>query len=175
MRARSALVAVCMMAVLPMMSVTSASAGSSGSVIHDGAYGMNTNGAAAGYSTVALTVVANGRKLLGGRKNSAVDCTVAPSLVNVNQNTLDSITVLTIIIPTLPISAAGTFSYSGNAQVDAEYNSSIQTFTLPMTISGRIVKGPIVAKRTTAAVVTFSAPAICAAETPTRFLLKWYP
>lgn len=174
MRARFATVVVCLTAMLPMMSMTSASAASSGSAIHDGVYAMQANGAAAGYSSAYLTVVANGRKLLGGRKHSSVDCTASASLVDQNPNTLDPITVMTITIPTLAISAAGTFSFSGNAQVNAN-DSSNATFTLPMTVSGRLVKGPIVAKKTTAAVVTFTSPSICASETPARYLLKWYP
>ncbi len=156
------------------MSVISASAGTSGSAIHDGVYGMEANGASAGYSTVSLTVADNGRKIVGGQKHSAVDCTASTSLVSENPNTMTSITVVTITIPTLPVSTVGTFSFSGNAEVNTDQSPN-QTFTLPMTVSGRIVKGNIVAKRTTAAVVTFSSPTICATETPRKFLLKWYP
>ena len=174
MRVRSAFVAVCTIATLSIMSVTSASAGTSGSVIHDGVYGMTANGAGLGYSQVQLTVVGSGTKILGGAKHSVVNCTTSASLVSENPNTMDSITIMHITIPTLSVSAAGTFSFSGNAEVITE-DSPSQTFTLPMKVSGRIVKGKIVAKKTPAAVVTFSAPAICATDTPTRFLLKWYP
>jgi hypothetical protein len=174
MRAQSALVTVCIMATLSIMSATSASAGTSGSVIHDGVYTNDATDASGGYAKPYLTVVDNGTKILGGAKNSAVNCTTSASLANQNPNTMDSITIMHITIPTLPVSAGGTFSFSGNAEV-ITLDSPSQSFTLPMTVSGHIVKGKIVAKRTTAAVVTFSSPSICATETPTRFLLKWYP
>jgi hypothetical protein len=174
MRARSALVAVCVVATLSMMGASCASAGASGSGVHDGVYTNDATDASGGYAKPYLTVVDNGTKILGGAKNSSVNCTTSTSLASQNPNTIDSITIMHITIPTLPVSAAGTFSFSGNAEV-ITLDSPSQTFTLPMTVSGRIVKGKIVAKKTTAAVVTFSSPSICAAETPTRFLLKWYP
>ena len=169
-RTRNTVLCIFVVAVPLAMGLTTASASPSSSTIHDGIYGMSGFDAGSSYAT--FTVIDNGTKLLGGEKHSAVVCTNSASLADQDPD-LDSISVVIITLPTLPISKAGTFSYSGNATVNTN-TSPNQSFTLPMTVSGRIVRGNIVAKKTTAAVVTFSSSAICSPITPPRFLLKWY-
>jgi hypothetical protein len=133
------------------------------------------NGFEAGGSYVALIVADDGRKIVGStfRKSVAV-CTDSTSLGNQDPDN-DGNAVVYIGLPTLAISSSGSLSFTGNATVYDTSSNPPAIFSLPITISAHFVKGHIVAKKTTAAVVTLSAPAICETATPTRFLLKWYP
>jgi hypothetical protein len=133
------------------------------------------NGFDAGGSYVALIVADNGRKVVGStfRKSVAV-CTDSAALGNEDPDN-DGNAVVYIGLPTIAISSGGSFSFAGNATVYDTSSNPPATFSLPITISAHFAKGHIVAKKTTAAVITFSAPAVCETATPTRFLLKWYP
>jgi hypothetical protein len=147
-----------------------ASAGTS-SAIHDGSYSTNDFGAGSSYLT--LIVAGNGRTIVGGSyKKSVVVCTDSTSLGNQDPND-DGNAVVFIALPRLALSSSGSFSFSGNATGYDTSSNPAATFSLPIKISAHFVKGHIVAKKTTAAIVTFSAPAVCETATPTRFLLKW--
>ena len=171
MRLPRSLIGVVTVVTLSMAFATPLAAGASGSTVHDGIYSMN--GFDAGYSYATLKVVGNGTKIAADTgRNSAVACTNSPSLASQDPS-LTSISVVVVELPTMSISRAGTASYSGNATVNARTTPD-QTFSVPITFKVTFVKGNIVAKKTVAAIVTFSSSAACETATPTRFLLKWY-
>lgn len=170
MRLRRVFVCALVVSALAWTGVAQASATAS-SAIHDGTYSTNELGAGGSY--VTLVVADSGRAIVGGSyKKSVVVCTDSTSLGNQDPNN-DGNAVVYIALPRLAVSSSGSLSFKGNATVYDTSSNPAATFSLPITISAHFVKGHIVAKKTTAAVVTFSAPAVCETATPTRFLLKW--
>jgi hypothetical protein len=142
------------------------------SPIHNGYYAPH--GFGPGYSYVGLFVADNGRLLVGGLKGSGAACTVAPSLEAQDQNEFTPDTVISIHIPkNLPISANGSFSFSGDVTLTPEETQTSMSFTEPISISGTFTHAKVVANKTIAVRGHFSAPDICESATPTTYADPW--
>ena len=82
--------------------------------------------------------------------------------------------VISVRVPhALTISAAGTFSFSGDVTLSAEDTQTTMTCTEPVTISGHFLKVHVVAHKTVAAIINFDAPATCESATPRTFHDQW--
>jgi hypothetical protein len=170
MRIRGVLVSFGACLATAALVVTPASA--SNSWIHDGFYSQS--GFGAGYSYAGLIVAANGTKVLGGQSGTGVACTASPSFIALDPNELNGDSVISVRVPhALTISAAGTFSYSGNVTLSAEDTQSTMSFTEPITIKGHFLKVHVIAHKTVAAIIDFYAPAICESATPRTFRDQW--
>jgi hypothetical protein len=113
------------------------------------------------------TVADNGKLIIGGAKGSGVCCSPSAGAEAVGAEL-----TLCIDFPrSIPISASGAFSYSG--EVIASKNTLSTNFDGTATMSGHFIKGKIVAHKTNALIGTFSSPSMCAASTPTRIVDQW--
>jgi hypothetical protein len=147
-----------------------ASAGTSS--IHNGYYAPR--GFGPGYSYVGLFVADNGRVLVGGLKGSGAACTVAPLLEAQDSAEFTPDTVISIHIPrNLPISANGSFSFSGDVTLTPEETQTSMTFTEPLTLTGTFTRSKVVANKTIAVRGRFLAPDICESATPTTYADPW--
>jgi hypothetical protein len=153
--------------------VAPASASSSNSWIHGGAY---TSKARPGEPGIKFTVFSNGRLLGLGQGTSyglypvigSILCIPSPALIAQEPTLFSSNKLTNIGVDTLKITPSGTFSFSGGAMV------GISTFiTVPITLRGHFVRGTIVPGKTVAAIVTLTAPQVCVAGTPRTFHLVW--
>jgi hypothetical protein len=145
---------------------------SANSAIHDGYY--SRHGFGAGYSYVGLMVGDDGHVLLGGQRGSGVACTVSAALTAQDPNEFTSITVISIFLPrNLPISANGTFSFSGNVTLTPEDTQTSMSFVEPITLTGHFKLGTVKAFHGVAVTGTFSSPAICEPQTPTTYADEW--
>jgi len=148
------------------------SASAAGAPVHDGLYGKT--GFGPGYSAVSLTVSANGTRVVGGIHGVFVHCTASASLIAQDTNELDSSSTLYIYLPSsIPISAGGVFSYSGNVTLSPEATQTTMSFTEPFSLSGHFTKGTVIRNKTVAVIATLNAPDICSPITPSRWSLKW--
>lgn len=144
------------------------------SAIHNGYYSSYRNALGPGNFFVGLKVGANGHDLIGGMRGSGVSCTVGPSLTAQDPNEFTSITVISIHLPrNLPISASGSFSFSGDVKLTAEDTQTTMSFTEPITLTGHFSLGKVVAHKGIAERGTFSAPAICETQTPATYSDQW--
>jgi hypothetical protein len=161
-------------AVLAGTGVAAVPAGAAKSTIHDGFYGSHEGTKSA---DVELFVGGNGTRVLGGLKESASSCLASPSLIAKDPTELTSTKLIYIKFPVnMPISPSGSFSYTRDVTLTAALEGTTMSFpNLPVTLRGKFTKGKIVRLKTVAVVGTFSAPAICAASTLTRFVDVWDP
>jgi hypothetical protein len=118
---------------------------------------------------VELFVGDNGKLIIGGLRGSGVSC--SPSTTAVADG---SEVALSFYFPrSIPISASGAFSYSGEVIATAQQNELTTNLDGTATFSGHFIKGKIVAYKTNALVGTFSSPSMCAASTPSRVVDQW--
>ncbi|MGC2485745.1 MAG: hypothetical protein WA359_05850 [Acidimicrobiales bacterium] len=116
-----------------------------------------------------LTVADNGKLIVGGLRGSGVSC--SPSATAEADGA--ELTLSFYFPRSIPISASGSFSYTGEVIATAEQNELSTNFDGTATLSGHFIKGKIVAHVTNALIGTFSSPSMCAASTPTRVIDQW--
>ena len=118
---------------------------------------------------VELFVGDNGKLITGGIHGAGVSC--APSAA---AETAGAEVTLSFHFPrSIPISASGAFSYTGEVIASAAQNELTADFDGTATFSGHFIKGKFVADKTNAVVGTFSSPSMCDASTPTRVVDQW--
>jgi hypothetical protein len=124
--------------------------------IQDGEYVPTITSAA----TLTLTVVDNGKKLVGGSDLSGSLAECRPNSAAASAGDKDDLT-LTIVFPhSIPISASGTFSYSGTVKTAIPETTAVTTpIPTTLTLSGHFVLGKGKVK------ATFKA-SVCSASTP---------
>jgi hypothetical protein len=118
---------------------------------------------------VELFVGRNGKEIIGGVHGSGVSCapSAAAEAAGANLN-------LDLYFPrSIPISASGSFSYTGEVVANAAQNELSTDFDGTATFSGHFIKGRIVAYKTNALVGSFSSPSMCDASTPTHVVDQW--
>jgi hypothetical protein len=160
-----------LLAVLPILFATSAQAAPvvrTSPPVVDGFYSIK--GSETSVVDLELFVVDNGRLIRGGIRGSGATC--APS-ATVTGDGSPEITLNFYFPRSIPISAGGTFSYSGPVISPAEDTGIGTAITGTATVSGHFIRGKIVAYKTNALIGTFSSPSMCAASTPTRVVDQW--
>jgi hypothetical protein len=118
---------------------------------------------------VELFVGDNGKVIIGGLHGSGVSCVPSAAAVAAGVNG----SMLLHFPRSIPISASGSFSYTGAVVAYAAQNQLTTDFDGTATFSGHFIKGKIVAHKTNALVGTFSSLSMCDASTPTRVVDQW--
>jgi hypothetical protein len=116
-----------------------------------------------------LMVADRGKLIVGGLKGSGVCC--SPSTAAGADGA--ELTLCLDFPRSIPISASGAFSYSGEVIAYADKNELTTNYDGTATFSGHFIKGKIVAHKTNALLGTFSSPSMCATTTPTRVVDQW--
>src|SRR5579863_7146395 len=127
-------------------------------------------GGAKGVASIEFFVSGNGREIIGGHRSSG-DCFASAALVatGVQQDG-----PISFYFPrSIPISPSGSFSATETVTMTPEDTQSAVGGSGTFTISGHFIKGKIVSYRTNAVVGTFSAPDLCAPNTPKRVVMQW--
>jgi hypothetical protein len=156
--------------VAPMLFATSAQAAPvtrKAPPFVDGFYSINGNDTT--HPDVELFVGDDGKLIIGGMHASGGSCTPSAAA----QAAGAQLNIDYYFPRSIPISANGTFSYTGEVVATASQNQLSANYDGTASFSGHFVKGKIVAHKTNALVGTLSSPSMCAASTPTHVVDQW--
>jgi hypothetical protein len=133
--------------------------------------GFYAEAVAAHVAQLDLFVSGNGKKVIGGGITSGGDCVASQALVNEGVPAGGSVEFG--FPESFPIAANGAFHFAGTITLQPSQTNGPNAVSGYVSLSGHFVKGKIVARKTNAVIGTFSAPSICAANTPTRVVMQW--
>jgi hypothetical protein len=133
----------------------------------DGFYSINGNDTT--HPDVELFVGDNGKLIIGGAHASGGSC--APSAAAEAAGA--ELTIDFYFPRSIPISASGAFSYTGEVIAPAAQNELSANYDGTASFSGHFIKGRIVAYKTNALIGTLTSPSMCAASTPTHVVDQW--